>query len=85
MNIDFNQWWDEDDLTTQGNPFTDGTPAFWAWEGWCAGVKAEREACATVCDDLPAPDYVPPDDVMFGMLQLLIVVMPSEQGATHEH
>ena len=63
MNIDFNQWWDEDDLTTQGNPFTDGTPAFWAWEGWCAGVKAEREACAKVCDDLPAPDYVPPDDV----------------------
>lgn len=48
MNIDFNKWWDEDDLTTQGNPFTDGTPAYWAWEGWCAGVKAEREACERV-------------------------------------
>jgi len=23
----------------------------------------EREACAKVCDDLPAPDYVSPDDV----------------------
>ena len=44
MNIDFNKWWNEDDLTTQGNPFTDNTPAYWAWEGWCAGVKAEREA-----------------------------------------
>ena len=44
MNIDFNDWWDEDDLTTQGNPFTEGTPAYWAWEGWCAGVKVEREA-----------------------------------------
>lgn len=45
---DFNKWWDEDDLTTQGNPFADGTPAYWAWEGWSAGVKNEREACAKV-------------------------------------
>ena len=44
MNIDFNKWWNEDDLTTQGNPFTEGTAAYWAWEGWCAGVKAERDA-----------------------------------------
>lgn len=42
MNIDFNKWWDEDDLTTQVNPFSEGTAAYWAWEGWCAGVKAER-------------------------------------------
>lgn len=47
---DFNKWWDEDDLTTQGNPFADGTPAYWAWEGWSAGVKTEREACAGLCD-----------------------------------
>ena len=26
-------------------------------------IAAEREACAKVCDDLPAPDYVSPDDV----------------------
>ena len=52
MNIDFNKWWNEDDLTTQGNPFTDNTPAYWAWEGWCAGVKAEREACAKVIDEM---------------------------------
>ncbi len=39
----FDDWWNEDDLTTSGNNFVDGTPAYWAWEGWCAGVKAERE------------------------------------------
>jgi hypothetical protein len=51
MNKEFNKWWDEDDLTTEGNNFVDGTPAYWAWEGWCAAVKAEREACAKVCDE----------------------------------
>jgi hypothetical protein len=50
MTSEFNKWWDEDDLTTQGNNFVDGTPAYWAWEGWCAAVKVEREACAKVCD-----------------------------------
>jgi hypothetical protein len=52
MTDDFNKWWDEDDLTTEGNNFVDGTPAYWAWEGWCAGVKAEREACAKVCEGM---------------------------------
>jgi hypothetical protein len=50
MTEEFNKWWDEDDLTTQGNNFIEGTPAYWAWEGWCAGVKAERKACAKVCE-----------------------------------
>ena len=50
MTDDFNKWWDEDVLT-EDNPFNGGTPAYWAWEGWCAAVKAEREACAKVCDD----------------------------------
>ena len=50
MSTEFNKWWNEDDLTTEGNNFVDGTPAYWAWEGWCAGVKAEREACAKVVD-----------------------------------
>ena len=53
---DFNKWWDEDDLTTQGNPFADGTPAYWAWEGWNAGVKTEREACANLVFDSPPSD-----------------------------
>jgi hypothetical protein len=51
MTDDFNKWWDEDVLT-EDNPFTVGTSAYWAWEGWCAAVKAEREACAKVCDSL---------------------------------
>jgi len=50
MNEEFNKWWNED-LLTEENPFVDGTPAYWAWEGWCAGVKAERKACAKVCEE----------------------------------
>jgi hypothetical protein len=42
MTDDFNKWWDEDVLV-EDNPFTVGTSAYWAWEGWCAAVKAERE------------------------------------------
>ena len=48
MNTEFNKWWNED-LLTEDNPFVDGTAAYWAWEGWCAGIKAEREACAQLC------------------------------------
>ena len=51
MTEEFNKWWDEDDLTTQGNNFTEGTPAYWAWEGWQAGIKAEREACALLIEE----------------------------------
>ena len=51
MSEAFNQWWN-DDLLTEDNPYTQNTPAYWAWEGWCAGVKAEREACAKLCDGL---------------------------------
>ena len=51
MKTEFNDWWDKD-LLTEDNPHVEGTPAFWAWEGWIAGVNAEREACAKLCDDL---------------------------------
>ncbi len=51
MKTEFDNWWNKD-LLTEDNPHVDGTPAFWAWEGWFAGVNAEREACAKVCDDL---------------------------------
>jgi hypothetical protein len=49
MTEEFNKWWDND-LLTENNPYVDGTPAFWAWEGWCAAVKAERKACAKLCE-----------------------------------
>jgi hypothetical protein len=48
MNEQFNNWWNGDDLT-KDNPFRRYSPAFWAWEGWVAGVKAEREACMEAC------------------------------------
>ena len=47
---EFNDWWDQDDPISASNNFEIGSPAYWAWEGWCAGVKAEREACAKVCE-----------------------------------
>jgi hypothetical protein len=52
MNSEFNKWWDEDDLTTQGNNFVDGTPAYCAWQGWCAGVKAERQRIIKVIESM---------------------------------
>jgi len=44
MTEEFNKWWDEDDLTTQGNPYTYGTPVYWAWEGWQAALAAPTSA-----------------------------------------
>lgn len=43
MTPEFNEWWDGDDMTDQ-NPYDMGHPIYWAWEGWCAGIKAERKA-----------------------------------------
>ncbi len=55
MNEAFNKWWNDDALL-EDNPFNKDTPAFWAWEGWVAGVRAEREACAELCDKLSDED-----------------------------
>ena len=49
MTPEFNQWWNESPVNPS-NPYTQNTPAYWAWEGWCAAVKAEREACAKFCE-----------------------------------
>jgi hypothetical protein len=35
---DFDNWWNDELLTE--NPFEEGTPVWWAWEGWHAGWKA---------------------------------------------
>ena len=48
MTEDFNRWWDESPVKAN-NPYTQNTPAYWAWEGWRDGVEAEREACAKLC------------------------------------
>ena len=49
LSKEFNEWWDSDELV-ENNPFNTDTAMFWAWEGWQAGVKREREACAKVCE-----------------------------------
>lgn len=41
----FIKWWDSDNLLID-NPYAIDTPMWWAWEGYVAGVKAEREVCA---------------------------------------
>jgi hypothetical protein len=50
MKTEFNDWWNKD-LLTEDNPYVEGTPAFWAWEGWLAGVNAKREACAKLIEE----------------------------------
>jgi hypothetical protein len=47
MKEEFNNWWNTGESLTN-NPYEPDSAAFWAWEGWCAAVKAEREACAKV-------------------------------------
>ena len=48
---EFEAWWDQDCDTTN-NPFKNmSSLTYWAWEAWKAGRKAEREACAKVCEE----------------------------------
>lgn len=46
---DFDTWWN---LGYDGktNPFTVYSPAYWAWAGWMASKKIERQACLDICD-----------------------------------
>jgi len=45
----FDEWWDFEPLIAD-NFYPQDTPVYWAWEGWQAALKVEREACAKVCD-----------------------------------
>jgi hypothetical protein len=49
MTPEFNDWWNSDLLSTN-NPYREDAPAYWAWEGWQAGVKAERRECVIACE-----------------------------------
>jgi hypothetical protein len=51
MNDQFNTWWDSSELL-KDNPYREDSPAYWAWEGWCAAALAEREACAKLCMEI---------------------------------
>jgi hypothetical protein len=52
----FNKWWDSDELLDD-NPYELESALFWAWEGWQAGVKREREACAKLCEQMGVEGY----------------------------
>ena len=57
MSKAFNDWWNGDELS-KDNLHAEDTPAYWAWEGWLAGVKAEREEIADMvhnCDPRATP------------------------------
>ena len=47
---EFEAWWDQDCDTTN-NPYSNMSMMYWAWEAWKAGRKAEREACARICEE----------------------------------
>jgi len=63
----FDAWWNDDDLTTD-NPFKPETPAFWSWEGWVAGAKAEREECAKLAQDTICDRHIPTGISIYGTL-----------------
>ena len=64
MSKAFNDWWNGDEMS-KDNLHAEDTPAYWAWEGWVAGVKAEREACAKVCDELAELNRQNPTDALW--------------------
>lgn len=45
----FDEWWDGD-IDTTDNPYRNSSAAYWAWEGWMAGRKAEQDRCAQIAD-----------------------------------
>ncbi len=42
MTPEFNAWWDEG-FIIDDNPYAPASAAFWAWEGWQAGMKAAQQ------------------------------------------
>ena len=54
----FDAWWDSDRLT-QTNPYAEGSPVFWAWEGWQARIDTQpKDECTAPLADLQAPAVV---------------------------
>jgi hypothetical protein len=42
MTEDFNKWWNSDGIAEE-NSYREGSPVFWAWEGWQAAMKEKRD------------------------------------------
>ena len=53
----FNNWWD-DAIDTTDNPYRNNSAAYWAWEGWKAGVKAEQDRCCKIVYGMAGSDNV---------------------------
>jgi hypothetical protein len=47
LSDEFNAWWDADKYMDT-NPFKEGSYAFWALEGWHAGIMSERDKSEAV-------------------------------------
>jgi hypothetical protein len=56
MTEDFNKWWDSEGIA-EDNSYRKDSPAYWAWEGWQAAVKAEREECAKIVEQAGIDGY----------------------------
>lgn len=80
MNKEFNEWWDSDELV-EDNPFDSNTAMFWAWEGWHAGVKAEREACAKVAEAIEKDRFDAVGDPRISEFNSQIAFAIRERGA----
>ncbi len=48
MNKEFNSWWHNGEAPNN-NPYELDSAAYWAWEGWRAAIKAERNECVRIC------------------------------------
>lgn len=77
---EFNEWWDSGDEWID-NPYYRGTPMFWAWEGWHAGVKAEREACAKVAEAIEKDRFDAVGDPRISEFNSQIAFAIRERGA----
>lgn len=42
----FNEWWNSDGIAEE-NAYREGSPVFWAWEGWQAAMKEKRKPLMT--------------------------------------
>ena len=56
MTEEFNKWWSSDVLSEE-NPYWKDSPAYWAYEGWLAGVNSERETCAKIVEKAGVDGY----------------------------
>ena len=65
MSPAFNDWWSTDE-TVANSYYENETAAYWAWLGWKAGAKAEREACAKLAQETVCDTHIPTGIQIYG-------------------